>query len=98
MTALLPSQTVAPFAPIIEPSDFAYELAAEVEHLLLVAGITDLPLKSMARVIEAKVAARNREYVAMETALAAAVQTAQIHGASAEEMRRINELMNTGAV
>lgn len=94
--SLPPSLSAAPFAHLADPSDYGYELASEVEHLLNVAGHTDLPLKSIARLLDAKLAAKEKRYVAMETACAFATQVAQNLGAGSEEMRRIHDLISAG--
>lgn len=81
-----------------DPSDRAYELAADLEQMLVDLGFTNLPLRLMAKTLDADMKARDKIYVAMENALAAAVQIAMIHGAGDEEMKHVHKLWSEGDV
>ena len=89
-------QLGARFDRFKEPTDMAYEVSAEIEHVLNKRGLKNLPLADMARAIENRIAAYNKHYSAMENALSACCQLALIHGANEEEMRSIGTRVEEG--
>jgi len=91
------SELATSFAKFAEPSDTAFNLAVEIEHVLLKEhGIKNFPLLCVARVIDRETKASNKRYVAMENALSYMCQVALSNGASAEEMRRVADMVEEG--
>jgi hypothetical protein len=90
------SESAAPFAQPSEPSELAYEIAGIIEHMLLKPRLHAYTVSELARAIEPEIAQINKKCLSLENAVAAACQTALIHGASEEEMRCIGRMIEEG--
>lgn len=92
MTSL--SESIAPFERLREPGEIAYEIAGSIEHALTFPRLHDRTVTEWARIVQPEIDKVEKRYIAMETAFAAAIQIAQINGASEAELRHLNDLLN----
>ena len=85
-----PTLSESPFARFVDPSDLAYEIAAEIEHSLK---LTNLNLRAMATAIDNVLTPHVKRHSEMENAFNLSARLLQTLGCSEQDMKRLYEVV-----